>query len=111
MSDSEQHSSKPCQACASQRGSEQAGIGMQGGHLAVDMLMAKLHLGNDSVAFLLNALYMGIESSEAISYVPNIFSCITGNFFHYFLFFSFSRTSCLLKMSGFSALSELALIL
>ena len=73
MSDSEQHSSKPCQACASQRGNEQAGIGMQGGHLAVDMLMAKLHLGNDSVDFLLNALCMGIESSETISFVPKHF--------------------------------------
>lgn len=68
----------------------------------MDMLMAKLHLGNDSVDFLLNALCMGIESSETISYVPKHFLLHYWQLLPLFpFFFSFYRTSCLLKMSGF----------
>ena len=90
MSDSGQHSSKLCQACASQRGNEQAGVGVQGGRLAAEMLMATIHLGNDSVDFLLNTLCMGIESSETISDVPRHFLLHSWQLLPYCLFFFFS---------------------
>ena len=101
VSDSGQHSSKPCQACVSQRGNEQAGVGVQGGHLAVDMVMATIHLGNESMDFLLNALCMGTESSETISYIPKHFLLHYWQLLPLLSFFPFYWTSCLLKMSGF----------
>lgn len=99
VSDSGQHSSKPCQAHTSQRGNEEAGVVCREATLQQTWPWPWYTLGMIQWISTWTLCSWVQDHLRPLVLFPKIFSCITGNLLHCCLFFY--QTSCLLKCLAF----------